>query len=190
MPWLDALTRALQAHQPRLHDADRHAAVAVVAREGTHGAELLLIRRADHPLDPWSGHMAFPGGMLDPEDAGPLAAARRETREELGLDLASGGELLGRLSDVKPLSLRASLAISAFVFHLRDPAATLALDAQEVQEALWIPWSFFADRANRSTFFWARNGVPVPMPCYKWEERVVWGLTLRMVEELVELVER
>jgi hypothetical protein len=56
-----------------------------------------------------------------------------------------------------------------------------------VQEALWVPWTFLADRDNRSTFFWARNGLPVPMPCYRWGERVIWGLTLRMVDELVEL---
>ena len=186
MSLLARLPTALDGTSPRLHEADRRAAVAVVARDGDGGGELLFIRRAEHPLDPWSGHMAFPGGMVDPGDADPLAAARRETREELGLDLDADAALLGRLSDVKPLSLRASLAISPFVFALRGAPALLPND--EVQEALWIPWSFFAEPANRSTFFWTRNGVPVPMPCYKWGERVVWGLTLRMVDELLELV--
>lgn len=186
MSLLTRLPDALAAASPRLHDADRHAAVAVVARDGAAGGELLFIRRAEHPLDPWSGHMAFPGGMVDPGDADPLAAARRETREELALDLDAEAALLGRLSDVKPMSLRASLAISPFVFALRGAPALVPND--EVQEALWIPWRFFADRSNRSTFFWARNGVPVPMPCYKFEDRVVWGLTLRMVDELLELV--
>jgi len=186
MSLLARLPAALAGSSPRLHDADRRAAVAVVARDDAAGDELLFIRRAEHPLDPWSGHMAFPGGMVDPGDADPLAAARRETREELGLDLDADAVLLGRLSDVKPLSLRASLAISPFVFVLRGTPALLP--NEEVQEALWIPWRFFADRRNRSTFFWTRNGVPVPMPCYKFEDRVVWGLTLRMVDELLELV--
>jgi len=186
MSLLARLPDALAGASPRLHDADRRAAVAVVARDGAAGGELLFIRRAEHPLDPWSGHMAFPGGMVDPGDADPLAAARRETREELGLDLDADAVLLGRLSDVKPMSLRAALAISPFVFVLRGTPALLP--NEEVQEALWIPWRFFADRRNRSTFFWTRNGVPVPMPCYKFEDRVVWGLTLRMVDELLELV--
>lgn len=186
MSLITRLPSALAGTTPRLHDADRHAAVAVVARDGVGGGELLFIRRAEHPLDPWSGHMAFPGGMVDPGDADPLAAARRETREELALDLDADAALLGRLSDVKPMSLRASLAISPFVFALRGAPALQPND--EVQEALWIPWRFFADRRNRSTFFWTRNGVPVPMSCYKFEDRVVWGLTLRMVDELLELV--
>lgn len=186
MSLLARLPDALAGATRRLHDADRRAAVAVVARDGDAGGELLFIRRAEHPLDPWSGHMAFPGGMVDPGDADPLAAARRETREELGLDLDADAALLGRLSDVKPMSLRASLAISPFVFGLHGAPALLPND--EVQEALWIPWSFFVDRRNRSTFFWTRSGVPVPMPCYEFEDRVVWGLTLRMVDELLELV--
>jgi 8-oxo-dGTP pyrophosphatase MutT (NUDIX family) len=181
---LTSLSGALARHTPRLQEADRRAAVAVVA----NGDALLFIRRAEHPLDPWSGHMAFPGGMVDPGDADPLAAALRETLEEIGLDLSTGAELLGRLSDVKPLSLRASLAISPFVFALAGDGPPLVPN-EEVQEAIWIPWSFFADSRNRSTFFWSRNGVPVPMPCYDYEGRIVWGLTLRMVDELLALVD-
>jgi 8-oxo-dGTP pyrophosphatase MutT (NUDIX family) len=189
---LGRLPRALAGHTPRLHEAERRAAVAVVARASESGDELLFIRRAEHPLDPWSGHMAFPGGMVDPGDADALAAARRETREELALDLDGDATLLGRLSDVKPISLHASLSISPFVFALsasaNDGSGQPLVPNHEVQEALWIPWSFLAEPGNRSTFFWSRGGVPVPLPCYRWEDRVIWGLTLRMVDELLELV--
>jgi hypothetical protein len=59
----------------------------------------------------------------------------------------------------------------------------------EVQGALWIPLGFLADRSQRSHFFWSRSGAPVPMPCYRWEGQVIWGLTLRMVDELVEVLD-
>lgn len=169
--------------------AERRAAVAAVLRpSGGNGDELLFIHRAEHPLDPWSGHMALPGGMVDPEDADALAAARRETREELALDLERSARLLGRLSDVAPRSLQRSLAISPFVFELAPGDVTLAAN-EEVQEALWIPLSFLADARNRSTFFWSRAGVPVPFPCCRWGDgRVIWGLTLRIVDELLELL--
>ena len=130
--------------------------------------------------------MAFPGGMVEPGDAEPLDAARRETREELGLDLDGDAALLGRLSDVKPMSLRVSLATRRSSSRARGEPTLVPND--EVAEALWIPLELFADRRNRSTFFWSRNGVPVPMPCFKFEGRVVWGLTLRMVDELRELL--
>ena len=187
---LDRLPSALAAHRPRLHDADRRAAVAVVARPShvaSEGDELLFIRRAEHPLDPWSGHMAFPGGMMDPGDGEPLDAAVRETREELALDLARNARLLGRLSDVKPMSLRASLSISPFVFAADGELPPLVPN-EEVQEAVWIPWRFLAAAGNRSSFFWSRGGAPVPMPCYRWGDRVIWGLTLRMVDELRALL--
>ena len=74
MTVLDVLSRVLPRHAPQLHEAERRAAVAVVGRSGPSGDELLFIHRAEHPLDPWSGHMAFPGGMVDPGDADPLAA--------------------------------------------------------------------------------------------------------------------
>jgi 8-oxo-dGTP pyrophosphatase MutT (NUDIX family) len=186
------LRSRLPAHAARGAEAARRAAVAVVLRPGAAGEELLFIHRAEHPLDPWSGHMAFPGGMVDPIDVDPLAAALRETREELGLDLAASARLLGRLSDVAPLSLRASLAISPFVFELAASEVALVLN-EEVQGVLWIPLGHFADRGQRSSFFWSRPsglepGEPVPMPCYRWQGRVIWGLTLRMVDELVELI--
>src|SRR5512147_1099599 len=75
----------------------RVAAVAAVLRQGTDGVELLFIRRAKRRGDPWSGHMAWPGGKREAGDAGLVACAVRETREEVGLDLQAHGELIGSL---------------------------------------------------------------------------------------------
>jgi 8-oxo-dGTP pyrophosphatase MutT (NUDIX family) len=120
---VDAVRRALANHSATVVDdpARPRAAVAVVLRDADDGPEVLLIERARHPEDPWSGHMAFPGGRVDPADSDTRAAAERETLEEVGLPLA-GAELLGRLDDLegrnagRPLQL----VISAWVYHVME----------------------------------------------------------------------
>jgi 8-oxo-dGTP pyrophosphatase MutT (NUDIX family) len=82
----------------------RRAAVALVLRVpvGAAGPELLLVKRAEYPGDPWSGHVAFPGGRAEPDDASPWHTAARETWEETGLDLLAAGRLLGTLDELYP----------------------------------------------------------------------------------------
>lgn len=171
--------------------AVKKAAVAAVYRDTPAGAELLFIRRAEHPRDPWSGHMGFPGGRVDAADRDPLATAIRETREELDLDLVVAGELVGRLSEVRThlAPTAAPRAVVPFVFELREPAAVLRGN-HEVEEVIWVPLDFLADRRNRSSMTWIRRGVPLPLPCYRFEGRVIWGLTLRVVDELLEALAR
>src|SRR6185503_19895516 len=110
-------------------DGVRRAAVAMVLTEGKSGADVLFIERARTDGDPWSGHMAFPGGRVDPTDADSRAAAERETLEEVGLSLAG-----------------AELVISAFVYHVKEPGE-LAIN-HEVQDAFWFPLNGLVDRAR------------------------------------------
>src|SRR5258706_13265424 len=80
----------------------RRAAVALVLSPSLADApalSLLLVRRAERDGDPWSGHMALPGGHAHPSDVDLLHTARRETLEEVGIDLTDA-ELLGRLDEV------------------------------------------------------------------------------------------
>ena len=116
----------------------RQAAVAVVLRKAQNGAgddaEMLFIQRASRPGDPWSGHMAFPGGHLDPDDADLCAAAVRETHEEIGLDISSA-PLLGRLEAQRPQAVRRDMLVAPYVFAIEgDPAFSLNY---EVAEAVW-----------------------------------------------------
>jgi len=185
---LERLAAALARFAPRREPAvpdGRKAAVAAVLRDGAAGAELLFIRRAEHPRDPWSGQMGLPGGRVEPGDSDALAAAIRETREELDLDLAAGGRLLGALSEARThLRLgRSPYSVAPFVFAIEgDPAFA---PSAEVQEALWVPLAFLADPARREVVTWVRRGVPLPMPCCRFGGRPIWGLTLRIVDELL-----
>lgn len=184
-----ALARLTPSTFPDVPDA-RKAAVAAILRDTKAGAEVLLIQRAEHPDDPWSGHMAFPGGRVDGSDASALAAALRETREEVGLDLEQDGHLLGRLGEarthLRPQAVPYSVVPFAFALD-GDPPLTLNY---EVQQVVWASLSFLADRSNRSTFTWIRRGLPVPMPSIRIGGGVLWGLTLRLIDDLLGVVLR
>lgn len=188
---VEDVRREIRRHDPyrvaRRNGVSR-AAVAAIMRDRADGAELLFIQRTEHPEDPWSGHMAFPGGRVDDGDQGPVAAAIRETREELALDLDVEGELIGRLSDVpavgrgRPLPL----VIEPYLFQIHgDPEL---VPNHEVAAVVWVPVSFLTDRRNRSKMLWKRGGEGVQLPCYRFEGHLIWGLTFGMVDELVELV--
>jgi len=161
----------------------------MVLRALNGAPEVLFIERARHDGDPWSGHMAFPGGRLDPGDVGPRQAAERETLEEVGVDLV-GAERLGRLDDLE--GQRASgapqLVISAFVYHLPSPPP---LEPNyEVEEAFWFPLpalreasrhvEYRVDRPGMDAF----PGILVGEP----DRHVVWGLTYRFLEVFFQAV--
>jgi 8-oxo-dGTP pyrophosphatase MutT (NUDIX family) len=175
------------AHQPREGPG---AAVAAVLRPGSAGAEALLIRRAERAGDPWSGHMAFPGGRRDAGDADLYATAVRETREEVGLDLDAHGTLLGRLEDLPAVAKakRIGLTITPFVFALTHEVA-LTFDAVEVADALWAPLGPLARGESADTFPYSVEGRTVELPCWRVEGRVVWGLTYRMLQSLFEVLQ-
>jgi 8-oxo-dGTP pyrophosphatase MutT (NUDIX family) len=192
VPSVADIQSVLRTHDPRLLDRTEDlkvAAVAAVVRQARGGVEVLFIHRAEDPKDPWSGHMAFPGGRVEEGDADSLETAMRETREEVGLDLVKVGSPLGRLSDVaavgrgKPLAL----VVEPYVFSIEERPT---LDPnQEVEEVVWVPLDFLLDRGNRSTIPWRHGEVSVNLPCYRYQTHVIWGLTFGMVDELLTLLE-
>ena len=165
------------------------AAVAIVVRDGTDGPEVLLIRRADHPGDAWSGHMAFPGGREDPQDEDLLATAIRETFEEVGLDLGQAGRLLGQLAPLPAIARGrpVGMTIVPFIFELVADAELLYSD--EVAEAVWVPLDPLLQGQLQTTFAVDREGGErVELPAHDVGGRVVWGLTYRMLDSLLELL--
>jgi 8-oxo-dGTP pyrophosphatase MutT (NUDIX family) len=191
MPSLEELRRILGAHRPVAVEAPGRAAVAVVLREGEHGIELLLIERAHKAGDPWSGHMAFPGGRQDPSDLSARDTAERETFEEVGLDLDTA-ELLGQLDDLegRHSGRPAGLAISAFVYFVTDPAPLL-LQPEEVQSAFWVPFDLLSDPSAQVDYHLRHELGTFDMPGIRVgepEPHVVWGLTYRFVEDFLAIL--
>lgn len=155
--------------------------MAAILRPSEVGPEVLFIRRAEHPNDPWSGHMAFPGGRREPTDDDLIATAVRETREEVGLDLPAQGQLLGELTDV-PTHTQ-GLVVRPFVWWVRELQRPLSPN-EEVAGLKWVDLRSMMEGNRDTTFHFEWKGQSHALPGYTVEDRVVWGLTYRMLQQL------
>ncbi|MBW2314180.1 MAG: CoA pyrophosphatase [Deltaproteobacteria bacterium] len=197
MPSISEIREALARRAPTLEpdraddgSAKKRAAVAMILRpsEVGQGAEVLFIERAQFAGDPWSGHMAFPGGRVEASDDDPRSTAERETLEEVGVTLA-GAECLGQLDDLRGrhAGREIPMVISAYVYVDEDPAPLEP--NHEVAEAFWFPLSELLDPGRRD-FYEIRSmrfpGVLVGKP----QRHVVWGLTYRFLEIFFERLGR
>lgn len=177
----------LAAHRPiaRDHTSTQHAAVAVTLRDSREGPEVLLIRRAANPRDPWSGHMAFPGGRREPHDLDLRHTAERETLEELGLPLERVGRLAGQLDDVDAVAggRNIGLVVRPHVYSLSE-APELRPNKAEVAEAIWAPLAPMMEGKLDTVRPYTFGGREVELPAYDLDGRLVWGLTYHMLQTL------
>ena len=188
-PGISDIASRLGAYEPRLVDpAHSRAAVAVLLRDQDGRIDVLFIKRADFEGDPWSGHMAFPGGRMEAHDPEASDAAVRETQEELGLSL-SGAVNLGRLDDLQGRGDASGLVVSAHVYQVHEPEALRPND--EVAEAFWFPLHELHSPDRQVEYEHPRvdqsyPGIVVGHP----ERHVVWGLTYRFLEDFHRIVGR
>ena len=163
----------------------REAAVAVVVASGEAGDEVLVVRRATMEGDPWSGHIALPGGGREPVDDSLEETARRETLEETGIDLSSSA-CVGALGVVSPHSAGAPLiSVAPFVFRY-DGDKTVAV-SEELAEAWWIPVSEF-QRADawQVTSVVVRGDIRIDARGFALRGHVLWGLTERIIDAFLK----
>lgn len=188
---VESVRSSLSEHRPQVLPLGnvRQAAVAMVLAEPAPGeTEVLFIERARRAGDPWSGHMAFPGGRVDPGDVDGRRAAERETLEEVGLSL-EGAELLGRLDDKRGNpTTQPELVISAFVYHANDPGVLST--NHEVQQAFWFPVGGLLDDA-RHVHYTTHGEIEFPGILVGEPDRhVVWGLTYSFLETFFKVLGR
>ena len=183
------ITQQLAQHQPVLASmGDSNAAVALILDNAASrdDPEIVFIERAQVLSDPWSGHIAFPGGRCEPGDQLPLDTAVRETEEEIGVDLSTG-RFLGRLDD---LTGRRShhLVVSCFVFMMSSVGPFR--QNHEVANVFTLPISRLLETKRQTEVQYdAWQGQVFPaIRLTNHEEPVVWGLTYRFLENFFALL--
>lgn len=182
MELLDRIVDRVRAHEPSTASAwrwQRRAATALILLSRPSGPEVLFIERASRRGDRWSGQMALPGGFVDEQDEGPLAAAVRETGEEVGVAL---GQAVGRLDDEG--GRVSDVIVSPFVFVLHDDPE-LELERGEVADAVWVPVTHLASPTARTLHWYRGMG---PFPAIDYGSYTIWGLTHRVVTRFLRLV--
>lgn len=160
----------------------RPAAVSVLLHDEPPGPRVLLMKRCERAGDPWSGHVSLPGGRHEPQDPDLLATAIRETHEELSIDLA-GARLLGSLPVLHPFtSGPGGIEVMPFVFvtqHAVEPRPGPEADA-----AFWLPIELAASGAIDATYVYP--GTDRSFPSWQFENYTIWGLTWRILRDLLE----
>lgn len=168
----------------------RLAAIALVLRPGAVGhPELLMIKRAEAEGDPWSGHVACPGGRMDPGDHDLEQTAIRETWEETGVDLARDGRVLGALDDISPRTpVLPPIIVRPFIAVVK-PDVDL-VQSSEVAEAFWVPLDALRERASWGTaLIMVRGYGEREVTVFRHGDYTVWGLTERVLRQFLSYLE-
>ena len=150
--------------------------LGLIARDD--GLHLLLTKRTEH-LRQHAGQISFPGGRIEPSDAGPAEAALREADEEIGLS-AGSVMVLGYLDPM--------LTITGFrvypVVALIDAGYAAKPDGIEVAELFEAPLALFLDQSNERVFEMVFQGKARRLVEFQWQEFRIWGATATMLINL------
>lgn len=189
---IDQIRRALHGNRQRaaaFEPAPSQAAVAMILAAGAAELEVCFIRRAERAGDPWSGQVAFPGGRASPGDVDAMAVAERETWEEVGLRLHRDHRL-GALPVRAVTRPQAELTLSPFVYYLGGAAQQQAVvrEIREVAEVFWVPLGHLRADHAATELEYPVGGVPSIFPGIRFNQHVIWGLTLSVLDSFFDLV--
>jgi len=154
--------------------------VPIVYREG--GLRVVYTRRSDR-LSSHRGQVAFPGGRLDRRDPHLLAAALRETHEEVGIEprhIEVLGSFEGRATRA------AQIFVTPFVGLVHGPVE-MRPDPKEVAEIFEVPLDALRDRRYRGHYQWHINGSATKQPAILYGGQTIWGLTYYLTLRFLEL---
>jgi 8-oxo-dGTP pyrophosphatase MutT (NUDIX family) len=184
---IERLSLALKNVEPAPRHAlanNRNAAAVLVPLFERRGEmHVVYIRRSDH-VESHRGQVAFPGGRVDPKDRTLLDAALREAHEEVGIPPREV-KVLGGFSAAQTTTT--GIIVAPFVGVI---PATLPLtpDPHEVAEIFDVPLSALRGPSYRGDHEWKQNSVVRKFPAILYGGQIIWGLTLRITEHLLEVL--
>lgn len=173
------ITEQLSKQLRKLSDEQRANAAVVLLLKDKSNPSALFVKRVQNPKDPWSGQIALPGGKRDSKDNDLKSTAIRETLEETNVNLSRCG-FLG-VMNAKESTPRPDIRVLPFVVLLNhDPAITL--NEKELEKHFWISLQKLAKNRTKITLPYGETSA------YVVDEKVIWGLTYRITEELLRIL--
>jgi 8-oxo-dGTP pyrophosphatase MutT (NUDIX family) len=182
---LVARTRArLSGRQRRVVVGGPLIKAAVLVPILDRGEPWLLFAKRTDTVGQHAGQISFPGGRVDPTDAGFLEAALREAHEEIGLP-PDAVEPLGALDDQETIATQ--FIITPWVGLVRHPV-TWKPDGREIERVIEVPFAALLDRRNARTEHWTRSGVTRPVYFYDYAGDTIWGATARILRDYLAII--
>ena len=167
----------------RLTETDDYvyASVAVILN---NELEILFIKRPENPNDPYSGHVAFPGGKNTKDDKDLRFTVIREVNEEVGIDLERDAKIIGELDHLKPLNPEGPRYIVAPFLAVLEKEYDIVIN-DEVEDYIWIPLAHLLDNSNMRVRLKKGSGKTIEDFVYKYENYIIWGMTGRIINSFV-----
>jgi 8-oxo-dGTP pyrophosphatase MutT (NUDIX family) len=181
MNGLEVLRRALDADTSIADEAAaRHASVCVLVAGPVETPAVCFIRRATWAEDPWSEHIALPGGSRHGSET-PVETVRREVEEEVGIAIGDAEELtaLPRLR-IRLAGRERTLLLDSFVYRVQGPAPALRC-GPEIHSAFWVPVADLWHPMNLDCLVLGDRGDTLVYPALRLPQGKVFGITLRIL---------
>ena len=173
------------------------AAVTLLLREVEGDDLVLIIKRAERLGDPWSGHLALPGGRVEEQDEDLLITAARETREEVGIDLlgmdlldgmVSRQNFIGQLPTLTPASPGLPPIEITPLVALTPPDQSLQPN-DEVGDLYWLSISELLANGRSSEYRLNLGSYVRKWPAYPSPGGPIWGITERILTSFLTLLD-
>ncbi|MDH5390649.1 MAG: CoA pyrophosphatase [Candidatus Bathyarchaeota archaeon] len=180
MGYVDIIEKLSRVLKPVSEGQDGNAAVALLLKPADKDLKILFVKRAENLADPWSGQMALPGGKRDATDQSLKQTVVRETLEETNINLLDRCRFLG-VMETQTSTPRPEMKIVPFVVLLEhEPSIKLN---EELERFVWISPEELVRHRGTVKFSFGE------FPAYVVGNIIIWGLTYRILEIFVHILE-